>query len=266
MSGEYIPAEALSAGEGRLPDNFDCLACRIDQCVERWNHWSRVSQRSDAENYLNGDIKFAFEYMCGRGSNSSELIARDILGLPNHIATVFAESAAEIQQREIGDLASNDITGKPCIISRWDQKPVFIEKISLMDEVEKFVPSVFTVGPQAIEGAIKSHTCPMGVSVLHGYLKPYPGLGKGELDFLSPPFVDHNGRNDIPVGMIECGSEIVNNIPTDQGCFVYDGFVLFGERGALAGLCICFNTIGERTIFAEQFAKISDVFRGSINL
>ncbi len=37
----------------------------IDELVESWNHWATVIGLSDYENYINGHIKFLFEYVCG---------------------------------------------------------------------------------------------------------------------------------------------------------------------------------------------------------
>jgi hypothetical protein len=55
------------------------------------------------------------------------------------------------------------------------------------------------------------------------------------------------------------------SLAANQGSFVYDGSVLFGERGALSGLCIGFKDIREGTLLCEKLDKLSDVFRGPLD-
>ena len=73
-------------------------------------------------------------------------------------------------------------------------------------------------------------------------------------------------RHDFPIRVIESGAEVVNNIPTNKCGPVYDGLVSFCEGGALSSLCICFENVGERALFQEQYAQLVDVFRGPMNL
>lgn len=64
----FVKFEGGELGRIRgLPDNRDCLASRIDKLIERWNDWSNFSQRTDAENYIRGDLKFSLEYIERRG-------------------------------------------------------------------------------------------------------------------------------------------------------------------------------------------------------
>ena len=58
----------------------------------------------------------------------------------------------------------------------------------------------------------------------------------------------------------------MNDFAAQESRLGYDGFVLFGERGALSGLCVCFDDVGEGRAFAEEFVKLDDAFRGPINL
>jgi hypothetical protein len=134
-----------------------------------------------------------------------------------------------------------------------------------MDEVEKCVPSRFSVGFEADYGVEKSLAYPVGESVLHGFVKPVRAFTKGKLD--GPLFLRGLGEwgCDFPIGVIQRHSKGVDCIASDNGRTVYDGFVLFGERGALAGLCVCFEDVRKGAMFAEQFVKLSDAFRSPIN-
>ena len=243
------------------------MARRIDHFVERGNHWSKVSQRRDVENYLNGNLKFAFEYIDRRRLDDPELIGGHRPIGPYNVAVASPHpNILQVHHREIGNLSPDFVAGKACIISRWNQKPVFVDKIGVVNKVEKFIPSFITVGFKPVDGTIQSHAGPMGYSVLYGYAKPCLCLGEGKLDQSLVSFGGDAGRDNEPVSMVERRAEVMDNVPTDERRRIYNGFVLFGERGALAGLCVCFDTVGERAIFAEQFAKISDVFRSLTNL
>lgn len=65
--------------------------------------------------------------------------------------------------------------------------------------------------------------------------------------------------------MIESGAEIVNNVAANKRCPVYDGFVSFGEGGALSSFCICFENVAERTPFLKKCIQLVDVFFGTMN-
>ena len=104
----------------------------------------------------------------------------------------------------------------------------------------------------------------MGHSLLKGTLEVFSIFGEGKLNIPLVRCADIR-RNYLPVRMIESATEIVDGIADDNGCIGYNGFVLFGERGAVAGLCVAFKNVGERSMFAEQSVKIADVFRGPIN-
>jgi hypothetical protein len=250
--------------ERGLSDERDCLASRINQFVERCNNWSYWSTRSDAENYVNGNIKFAFEHVRRGGARHAQLLAWNVSIGPRDIPIPTSE--CHVSGRKVRDLAPDNIARKPCIISRWDQEPVFIDEVSLVDEIEKFVPSRFAMRLDDMEGPVESHTSPMGQSLLYGLTKPCLCFREWKLNRSSLGVVMGMGRNDVPIGVVECRPKVMNYVSADESSRIYDGFVLFGERGALAGLCIGFDTVGERSIFAKQFDKISDVFRSSINL
>ena len=67
-------------------------------------------------------------------------------------------------------------------------------------------------------------------------------------------------------GVVECATEVVDDVSADHGRLIYNGFVLFNRCGTLSGLCVCPNDVGERRCFAEKFVKLLEVFRGPINL
>ena len=143
---------------------------------------------------------------------------------------------------------------------------MFVENIELLNEVEKSVPSIFTVGFQVEKSLIEGWGDPIGESILYGFIKPCGGFAKGELNFSSFSVRVGERRDNSPVGVVKGGSEVMDGISTNECCPFYNGFVLFGINGALTGICICFDDIGKRALFAEKFVQLDDAFRGPINL
>lgn len=263
MSGGYVPSNPASVRGGGLPHNYDCLASRIDQCVECWNDWSRRSQRTDAENYIHGDIKFALEYVERRWLNPTELLNSAGRLPPEY---TLAEPAVVNIEGKFGDKLSDHAARKVYIVCRWDKQFVFVENIHFIDEGEKLVPSRFTMRVKLSESAVE--TCPgaMGQNLLDSTIKPVCFFGERELHQFALEIVGTVGGNDIPIGVVESGAEIVNNVSGYQSRIVYDGFVLFGKNGAFTGFGIGFDDQSERSRFSEKFVKLSDVLRGPINL
>jgi hypothetical protein len=247
-----------------LPNERYCLASRIDHLIEGWNNWSHISQRSDAENYFNGDIKFALEYIERGRFNLSELRGFGS-GVEKPIKSAIAERCSLFDLKgKIGGDSLDLIAGKQYVVIRWNQKPVLINDVHFMGKREKLVPSRFTMWAEPHQSAPKSCSCPIGESVLHSSLKSVCFFSEGELN-RSQFSASAEGRNDLPIGMIEGGPNIMSDIPGYQTGAVYDGFVLFGENSAFSGAGICFEDNGERSRFIEKFVKLRDVFRGPVN-
>lgn len=252
---------------GVCPDVRDRVVGDANELVQRWNHWSKLSMRSDRENYIDGNIQLSFEYM---PSPSLRLPQRDECrngqrDLPNYIPVAIANVHNVDKSGEVRDLGADGIPSKPCVICHWDGKPMLVESVKLVDQVEEFVPSRFTMGLQVDKRLEEACGNPLGQSILYGFLKPCSGFTKRELNVPLFPGTIGKWRDYLPISVVERGSEIVHDIGSDVGCFCYDGFVLFGSRGAVAGLCICFNNIREGSFFTEEFIKLVDVFRGPLD-
>lgn len=249
-----------------ISHNLDGGICDINQLVKRWNHRAKVDRTSDCENYVNGDIKFLFEYSGFR--NSSRPTLRTIHGrnIPRHVPVVLAEVAIDKPARKVRNLFNQYLRGNPCVVSGWDKKLVLVEDIEFVDEREIFIPARLTMGFQIEKSLIEGWGDPIGESRLYGFIKPCLGFTERELK--SPSFLIRGGKrkNDVPIGMIKGSAEVVNGITTNDRCPVYDGFVSFCEGGAVSSLCICFENIDERATFLKQCVQLVDVFRGPINL
>src|SRR5262245_5627916 len=128
-----------------------------------------------------------------------------------------------------------------------------------MDKVESNVAAKITIRSQISECAIK--TCPgvMASSLSDACVKRVCFLAEGELNcakFFTGATVR---RDDFPVGVVERGSEIVDRISAQEGSLVYDAFVLFTPKGALASSRVCFKDKGERLRFVQKLVEIRDV-------
>jgi hypothetical protein len=138
--------------------------------------------------------------------------------------------------------------------------------IESVNQIEKSIPSCFAVGTEMHDRIEELWTNPVSQSILHGFLQLCLCIRKWKLDG-SPLSIGHReGQDDGGVSMVERGTQVVHSISANYGKFRYDRFVLFGPDRALAGCCIRFQDIAEGTLFAQRFAKLSDVFRGPINL
>jgi len=249
----------------RLPHDADGLFDRISHFVEGLNDWSRRSVTSDAENYVNGNINLAFKYVSGRRTEFAKIGPQEgSSGPPDNISWILAEYRRS-EEGEIGNLPLDDRTGDACIVSYWGQKPVLVSKVKLVNEPESLIPSRFTIRSEQLDCVKEPGAYPIGESLLYGGIEPCGGFAKGELD---GPFLvlgaSERGDN-IPKRVIQGRAKIVDDIAANQGHSVYDGFVLFGERGALAGLCIRLKNVGEGALLCEKLDKLSDVFRGPLD-
>jgi hypothetical protein len=248
-------------------DNIDDGVRDIDKLVERWNNHHRRMPRTDLENYLNGDIDLVFEYSVRREPESAPTEHARKTELPYDVPVVAAKVHDRIgMDGTVGRELLDCFSGQVCVLSRWNERTVLVRHIECMNEIEKLVPSLFAVGLEPHYCIEKLWTNPVGQSVLHGFLKPCSGFRDWELD-RSPLSVglgegEHNGC----VSMIERGSQIMDGVAANYSEFLYDGFVFFGSDGTPAGSCICFKDIAEGTLFAQRLVKLSDVFRGPINL
>lgn len=247
-----------------VSQSIDRVFCHIDQLVERGNQWAAKVGRTDCENYIDGDIKFSFEHEIGRSDNLAELASWNVAERPANIAVVTADSYVADKAGSIGQLLSEQVSGHLSVICRWGQRPVFVGNVELINEIEQAVPSRFTVRFEADNCVEELCANPLGESVRYGFLKPCRSFAERELDLPKGTLFRDVGRDNGPPGMVKGHSDVVSGIASDQCRAVYDGFVLFSERGALAGYCVCLNDISERAFFTEELAKFRDAFRSSL--
>ncbi|MFM9836141.1 MAG: hypothetical protein ACKVOA_08565, partial [Methylophilaceae bacterium] len=89
----------------------------INELVKRWNHSAKVGRTCDRKNYINGYIKFLYEYAGIRNLSSSSLLSIHGLDVPSYVPIVLAEAAIDNSSGKIWDLFDNHIRRKPCVIS-----------------------------------------------------------------------------------------------------------------------------------------------------
>lgn len=262
-----MPPETITSNQGsdRVFHGIENATNNVHQLVEGWNNWATIVGRSDYENYVNGNIKFLFEYTRGRRADRDKIGGGNILGAPNYVLAALAKCAIGERNGEIRDLLSYDFAGNPCVVSYWGKRSMLVRGIDFVDQIEQFVPSNFVVGFESDDGIKESLAYLMGESVLYGFVKPIRSFAERELDGSLFPLFGGERRDNLPVGMVKRRMEAMDNITGNHSNSVYNGFVLFSERGALAGSCICFEDVGEGTFFADEFVKLSDVFRSPIN-
>ncbi|RVH74287.1 hypothetical protein CN203_23705 [Sinorhizobium meliloti] len=251
-----------SLNSQRGPDDLDRFLRHIDHRVERWNHWFDVLGLSDLENYIDGNSKFAFEY-----SVSPDLgVSRN---LPLNVTKPIVAQADPGSIEHLGEgwcLAAELPAGELFVISNWGGKPVSLASRELMNSEQKLVPSRFSVRLQAHDRSAKSIGDLVGQSVLYGFVEAFNGFAEGKLDGASLAVRDGIGRNDLEVGIVESGPEVLDDVKGDVTSLTYDAFVSFCVGGAVTSLLIRFENVAERPLFEQQLGELVDVFRGPVNL
>jgi hypothetical protein len=249
-----------------ISHNLDRFFNHIRHSVERWNDRAVKAGRSDWENYVNGDIDLFFEFTGVRNSGIASSVAKHRRHGPDNVPTRLTYVRADQATKgKVGDLSQQNLAGKPGVICRWNQQHVLVDDIEAMDHIEICVPARFAVGfkfPKRLNKNVRYSTCQ---SVRYGFVKPLCRSTEWKLNSVALPVILDELRNNIPIGVIQRGPEIMDSVPTDKRRKFNNGFVLFGIGGAVAGVCISFEDIRERSLFTEQCVQFVDVFRGPLD-
>ncbi len=245
------------------PHNLNGSAGDISKRVQRWNEWARLSTRNEWKNYRDGYRKLLYEFTGSGGQGNTNGSAIYILAAPIKGAFTKIASRMEIEGK-VRDFLAKKVGSYSGVVVRWDGRPLFVDQIEIVNKIEEFVPSRFTVGCQVNERLEEGSGHPLGESILYGFLKPCSAFAKGKLDFSSFGIRGGERSNDFPVSMIERGSEVMDYIGGDESGVQYDGFVSFYKNGTLSGLHIGFEDKAKGSLFAEQLVKLIDVFRSPI--
>ena len=151
------------------------------------------------------------------------------------------------------------------IISYWGKLSMLFSDVEPVDCVKKLVPSVFSVRLESHDGVEEFPAHFMGESVLHSFLKPCFSFTEGELNSFGSALIRRDMTNNIPISVVKGRPEILNNVSTDQGYLICEGFVAFSEGGGVAGLVVFLMDIDERSIFLQKCAKLLDAFLSPID-
>lgn len=263
MQGDYCQE---SGRIGTLAHEANCAVTDLREIVEEWDHWLGLYRRSDLENYVNGDIKFAFEQMKCAGNKLPNGIGRRAIAPVESSRPSLDGYGFNRGEWPIGDMFFQNIIGNRCVTYRRDEQLMLIQDVKFMHRIEKVVPSRFFVGFEAIHCADESAPQACGVSVFKGFSKAFSVLREGKLNLLKLIFASAMGTDDLPIRMIEGRTKIVDCISGDKGGLLCDGFVAFDRQEAFMGFCVCFEREEERSLFAENFTKFADVFRCPVHL
>ena len=238
-------------------------ANKSKQFIQRGNYWATIIGLSDYEKYVNGHCQFFFKYVERTMDEASNMPLPDVnmVSVPSDVPVIFPKYAINDAAREIWNLPFDDVTGDSFVISHWGQISVTIRRSGLLQHIQKSVPSGLTVGFQFHNLVEKILTYEVCESVLYGFTQPCSLLARGELNILASRLVGSEWMHNLPVPVVESGTDVRENIARRDANGIYNGFVLFGEKGSLAGLCICFEDIGKGALFAQNFIYLGDVFR-----
>jgi hypothetical protein len=274
-----ISAKAESSEEARaLSNKFDRLASRIDHCIQQGNDWLERQACSEFENYVDGHLNFALEFVCACHDGAEFRLGKIVAKAPRAEAGVEKRNVVKAVWK-IGDKLSDHCGQTSCVITYGYKQPMLVENVKFVDEIKHLVAARFSIGLKPLQRV--AEFCPnmLGHSLFNFTVKVCCFCGERELD--APCFSVQRGRpssipdssrnslpvvHDFPKRMIEGGPKIVNGIADDQSHCGRDGLILFGVSGTFAGVCIRFNDVTERSRFTEEFVKSVDVIRGPVNL
>jgi len=110
-------------------------------------------------------------------------------------------------------------------------------------------------------GLLDRHCPHRRADLAYGFVEPTNFLAGRKLNVFALPFVGDERMHNLPIPIVQSSPDVVKGVTASNANRIYDGFVLFGERGALAGPCVRFENITERTLFLENFVYLRDVFR-----
>lgn len=265
MTGRLTSGVGPGGLGGCLGHDPDCLARDIHKLVERGNRWHHLVMKTDFENYIDRHIKLLLENDHRGRNDFTEILGVYATHSPDDIAPPSGHAECPLEGHwKVRNLFSQFRDVEHFVICQWGQDAMLVGRVELVDHVKKAVPSRLTVRRKINHGAKEPVTDAVGQSILHGFLKPISGFGKGELNGPFRTFVVREGGDDLPVSMVQRGSDVVRRVPADDCGPIYRGFVSFGENGSLTGFGIGFDNITEGMAFAEQFVKLGDAFRSSI--
>ena len=243
-----------------VDDAADCARQIFQRCQE----FMRVMSLTYAEAYRNGYRDLEFVFSSERDSRKPKGAQYRVWAAPHDVSSACTDGDVEQIWREVGGVWPNQVGGNDLVVCRWQERPVFVDDIGFMQHVQQLVPSRLTVRLEAHNEGEEICRDPMGTSVFDGSFEPCLVARKGELRGPFP--LGEAGLHNGEEGMIQCGSELVENIASDQREFIYDGFVGFGVDGSLQGLCIGFQHVAVRPFTLEKLGKLTDVLLCPIDL
>lgn len=233
-----VVSAETGAAELRLLESGQSQLYRIRHQVERLNEFAKLTTRSDLENYLNGHIQFLFEYAAGRDKIADRSV-HVRTKRPNDIAAAAGNCHMFEYQRGIRYLGFEHVAGNLGIICRWDQQPVFVDNIKLVDQIQNLIPSWITVRCECPNCVEEPLTSAKGQSVLYGFVEPSFGFGKRKLNSPALPLRFTEGEDSLGIGMIKSGPQVMNGIAACEGNLVYDGFVFLAN----VARCLVFTLV-----------------------
>lgn len=235
---------------------------------ERFNNATEIAMLTDAENYLNGDMQFLFEFAHERRDDPFKVRLWDMARSPYYISAAPTNRDGASKGREIRNLPAENGGCDLFVITYWGGESMLSDPVQFMDKKEQLVPATIRIWRKSLQLVNESFTNAMGISLLRGFQKIFSLRAERELNVVFGRLAENANnmrRDNIPIGVVDSRPERVNDLATDGFDSAYDGFILFSESGSLTGLCVRLKNVAERRAVYEAPIKLIDVFRCPVN-
>ena len=128
------------------------------------------STRSDMDNYTDGNINFALEYVWRGRLRNPQLIRGQGVSCDPFEADIGKTRLVHCIGKIGHDLP--DHRGDPlCVIPRWNKKLMLVDDVHLMNEVEQIIPTRWTMRFQLSESPTELYPDMLGASFFNSAVK-----------------------------------------------------------------------------------------------
>jgi hypothetical protein len=151
--------------------------------------WLERQARSEFENYVDGYLNFALEFVCAHHGGAEFRLGKIVAKVPRAEAGVEEKRNVVKAVWKIGDKLSDHCGQTSCVITYRYKQPVLVENVKFVDEIKHLVAARFSIGLKPLQRV--AEFCPnmLGHSLFNSTRK-LPNTG----GIISPMMLNPNGQ------------------------------------------------------------------------